>query len=198
MAEFNEARPRILGALLSVVSQAMRRYPDVKLESLPRMADFATWSVAAESSLGWPAGTFLKVYEANRAEAQNRAVESSPVGALIVDLAEREEWSGTATELLGRLREEADSDEERQLPKNASTLSNMLSRITPNLRSFGVLVVRDRQGNGGRRMIHITKKTVSSVSPSAESPVTKGKVRPISDAEMARLELEFDALEAAS
>ena len=190
LAEFNEARPRILGALLSVVSQAMNRYSDVKLDTLPRMADFAQWSVAAESSLGWPEGRFLKVYEANRAEAQNRAVESSPVGALIVDLAEREEWSGTATELLSRLREDADTDEERQLPKNASTLSNMLNRITSNLRSFGVLVVRDRQGKGGRRMLHITKKTVSAVSPSAENPVTGGKTRTISEAEMARFELE--------
>ena len=102
--------------------------------------------------------------------------------------------------MLGRLREEADTDEEKQLPKNASTLSAMLSHITPNLRSFGVLVVRERQGNGGRRMIHITKKTVSSVSPSAKKESANavqelgGKtVRTISEAELARLQLALEA-----
>ena len=45
---FVEAHPRILGALLSAVSTAIKNRSKVKLERRPRMADFAEWIVAAE------------------------------------------------------------------------------------------------------------------------------------------------------
>jgi hypothetical protein len=40
-AEFEQERPRILGALLDAVASGSRVLPDVKLDRLPRMADFA-------------------------------------------------------------------------------------------------------------------------------------------------------------
>lgn len=52
---FELAHPRLLGALLDVVSEAMRREPEVKLEQLPRMADFARWIAAAAPAFGWDA-----------------------------------------------------------------------------------------------------------------------------------------------
>ena len=39
-ARFEKARPRILGALLDALVVGLRRLPDVKLDRLPRMADF--------------------------------------------------------------------------------------------------------------------------------------------------------------
>src|SRR5262249_48386394 len=68
-AEFEEARPRILGALLDVVAGALRELPAVKLPRHPRMADFAVWATAAETALGWERGSFLKAYSGNRAES---------------------------------------------------------------------------------------------------------------------------------
>jgi hypothetical protein len=49
---FEAARPGILGALLDAVAAAIREAPNVRLPMLPRMADFAEWSVAAERGLG--------------------------------------------------------------------------------------------------------------------------------------------------
>jgi hypothetical protein len=40
-AAFYERRPRILGALLDAVTHGLRDLPHVKLDGLPRMADFA-------------------------------------------------------------------------------------------------------------------------------------------------------------
>ena len=58
-ANFDKVRPRVLGALLNGVSEALRNHPTVTLDSKPRMADFAVWSVAAEPALGWEPGKFL-------------------------------------------------------------------------------------------------------------------------------------------
>ena len=59
---FEEARPRILGALLGAVSTAMRNIGSVRLDSIPRMADFCAWAVASESALPWPNGVFIRDY----------------------------------------------------------------------------------------------------------------------------------------
>src|SRR5262245_28650755 len=61
-AEFERVRPRVLGALLTAASAALRNLPHVQLLELPRMADFALWVTAAEPALPWPAGAMLDAY----------------------------------------------------------------------------------------------------------------------------------------
>src|SRR5262249_9225206 len=68
-ARFEAARPRILGALLHAVAVALGRLPSVRIDGLPRMADFTCWAVAAEPALGVPPGSFLAAYRANSADA---------------------------------------------------------------------------------------------------------------------------------
>ena len=43
--KFEIARPRILGALLDAAAQGLRTLPQVRLQRLPRMADFVTLEV---------------------------------------------------------------------------------------------------------------------------------------------------------
>ena len=98
--DFELARPLILGALLDAVSHGLRTLPEVRLERLPRMADFALWATACETAL-WPAGTFLRAYEANRRAAIEGMVEADPVAARVRDImAERTRWTGNASDLL--------------------------------------------------------------------------------------------------
>ena len=85
-AEFERARPRILGALCDAVSVALRRLPDVRLESPPRMSDFATWIVAAEPALPWEAGRFLEAYAANRKAMDDLALDMDRVAAIIIEM----------------------------------------------------------------------------------------------------------------
>jgi hypothetical protein len=54
---FEQARPRILGALLDGVASALVNLPVVAISDLPRMADFAKWITAAEPGLGLAPGT---------------------------------------------------------------------------------------------------------------------------------------------
>jgi hypothetical protein len=141
--EFEEARPRILGALLDAVACGLRNLPTTRLKSCPRMADFATWIVSCEPALGWESGTFLRSYERNRGEANQVSLDGSPIGAAVQEIARIEtKWTGSATDLLQKINEMSDQRAQRQggWPQNGKAVSGQLKRIAPNLRAQGVMV----------------------------------------------------------
>jgi len=84
--DFGEASPRILGAILDIVSGGLQRLPDVDLPRKPRMADFAIWVTACEPSLGLEDGAFMEAYRLNRDEVHQMALASSPVGQAVQEL----------------------------------------------------------------------------------------------------------------
>lgn len=160
--DFELARAPILGSLFDIVVAALRQLPHVELDQLPRMADFALWATAAETSIGLPNGGFLACLRANQDTANLSALESSPVARHLYQLA-REYGNAndggalrlTATDWLGRLNEVA-SDAERKSkswPKAANALSGRIKRIAPNLRRIGVAVEFDQPTRGDRRKL---------------------------------------------
>ena len=153
--DFEVARPAILGALLDALSAALRNVENVPYERLPRMADFTLWSMAAETSLGLEAGTFLATYQGNRDSANDIALEASPVGtAILLFMEDREEWKGAASELLKELNALVNEEmrREQSWPKRANTLSGILKRIAPNLRALGLNFSRG-EGRERRKII---------------------------------------------
>ena len=68
----------ILGALLEAASHGLRTLSGVRLKRLPRMADFALWATACETTF-WPSGTFVRAYDENRKVAIEGVVEADPV-----------------------------------------------------------------------------------------------------------------------
>jgi len=149
-ADFDHARPLIIGALLDVVSGALGRVDSVQLASWPRMADFARFVTAAEPALRWETGAFLKAYYANRGSAHELALDADPVAVALRDLvAAQGLWEGRPTALLDRLGELAGDAIIRQKawPKAAHVLTNRLERLAPNLRSVGIHVEHSRTGN---------------------------------------------------
>lgn len=72
-----EARPIILGALLTGASTALRRLEQTKrryIGRLPRMADFALFAEAAGEAFGWKDGEFIDGY---RATIRTRRVDDA-------------------------------------------------------------------------------------------------------------------------
>jgi len=160
LAEFEAARPAILGALLSAVSGALRALPNVRLTELPRMADFARVGVAVERALNWPDGSFLSAYTGNVGAQNEEALAASPVGEAVQNfLADQSVWSGSASDLLRALdaRREAGKAAPTEWPKNGRALSGQLRRIAPNLRAAGggLDVCFDKAG--ARRLITLRK-----------------------------------------
>jgi hypothetical protein len=171
--DFEQARPRILGALLDAVAAALKNLPAVEQSKVewPRMADFAQWVVAGEKAMGLPSGSFLKAYEQNRADASRAALESSVVVTALLALLKRKGGSfmGTATELLDALATGQDT-RSRNWPKNARALSGQLQRLATNLRAAGVSVEQDRADNRKLWRIKMEMKPATSAArPSASS-----------------------------
>lgn len=158
--EFNKAKPRIIGALLDVLVESLRNRESTKIRNAPRMADFAEWVLAGERKLPWKVGEFLQAFASNEAAAHELAIEASPIGPVLQRLLSKSSfWSGTATELLILLRDEARDREleNRSWPKQPNVLSGMLRRIAPNLRHEGIEIMSGRNGHERGRSITIRK-----------------------------------------
>ena len=158
LAEFEKARPQILGALLDAVSIGLQRLPYTKLDRLPRMADFAIWVTACESAL-WTEGTFMRAYDGNRDEAVDSVIEADTVGSTVRSfMASRTVWTGTATELLVDLFEEVSETVSRAKtwPATPRALSSRLRRVANILRKIGIDISFDREGGARTRTIRIS------------------------------------------
>ena len=144
-AEFDAARPKILGAILDVLSGALRDLPNTTLALLPRMADFAVLIAAAEKHLGWEPGSFAKAYSGNRADAHVMALESSPVGSRVREfvMSRGGAWTGTMDELLREITTLCPRSNEGKpifpdgWPKTAKGMGSSLRRVAPHLRQVG-------------------------------------------------------------
>jgi hypothetical protein len=151
-AEYEQIRPRLLGALLDALAGILDRLPAMRLDRLPRMADFALLGVATEKALGWPKGAFLHAYADNRQSAHTIALESSPIVPPLVELANAvEEWTGIASELLDELVRRAGDKvtKRRDWPAKPRGLTGILRRLLPALRSIGVSITFGaRRGKG--------------------------------------------------
>ena len=104
---FEEVRPKILGALLDATVKGVERLPNIRLDQLPRMADFARWVVACEPAL-FPEGPFMAAYTANRDGANAAMVEGNPLANAVRTLMDEQEskaWEGTASDLYNKLKE---------------------------------------------------------------------------------------------
>jgi len=159
--EFELVRPMVLASLLDAVSLALRNVNTVKLDDMPRMADFAKWVVAAMPALGVNPNDFLDAYGGNIQDIHGLVLESTPVAKAIMILASEipdgDEWVGTATELLDKLSVEVGDIAQRRKdwPKSPRVLGAILSRLAPNFRAIGIDIIRDR--GSGERLICIRK-----------------------------------------
>jgi hypothetical protein len=150
-SEFEAERPRILGVLLDAVAKGLAMLPQTRLDKLPRMADFALWATACETTL-WPSGTFWSAYCGNRDEAVDSVIEADPIADTVrTMMTTRTVWTGTASDLLGALSETAGERvaKAKTWPDSPRALSGRLRRAATFLRRAGINVVFDnREGHG--------------------------------------------------
>lgn len=137
---FDAAAPGILALLLDGLATAQRLLPDLKLDRLPRMADFARLACAAAPAFGWSKADMLAALDTNRADAVSTVIEADPIAVAVRDIAEAGAWEGTATDLLDviRLKVSPEMQRERGFPKDGARLSTRLKRVAPALRRAGV------------------------------------------------------------
>jgi hypothetical protein len=155
-----EARPRILGGLFDAIAGALGRLPAVEEDtrSLPRMADFALFAEALSRAIGREPGAFLKVYQANRHDANETLLDGNLLADVVRELARQGEWKGTAAQLLERLNAIAgERAKSKYWPKDATRLSGSLRRLAVSLRTVGVDVrsTRNTRDKSRTRLLSI-------------------------------------------
>lgn len=140
LRDFNADAPAIFGAILTALAVCVTTHEHVKLDPMPRMADFARWAHAGLSTLGFQSNDFLDAYQANQDAGLRLGLDSSPVGrALVTFMENRHEWRGTASELLQALvGVEGVDHRSKQWPRTPRALSAALTRLGPALRSSGI------------------------------------------------------------
>ncbi len=141
-AAYETARPHALGALLDLTARVLEVLPTIRIDDLPRMADYARILAALDQICGW---NTLASYTAAAAEANRAVLESHPVAQAVIDLIGRGgAWSGTAGQLLDRLTPERPPQD---WPRTAKGMSSALTRLAPALRQHGIAIERpDKRG----------------------------------------------------
>ncbi len=136
--------PAILGGLLDLFADALARLPEVSIDpkELPRMADFAHLGEAMHRAQGGAPGEWLALYEAHRADAVRRVVDSSPVAQACIEFVESGgRHAGTVKSLLEVLNARAGMglvERGDYWPRSPRGLGDALRRVAPALRQIGI------------------------------------------------------------
>ena len=132
-------------------------YGKVRLERMPRMADFCRWAVACEGAY-WPPGTFMATYDDAQASATEDVLEASPIGPGLRQLLEKSpSFDGTATELLHRLNaHRQDEKSPRGWPSTGAVTGKQLTRLAPSLRKLGYTAELRRTKRGNLWRLDVT------------------------------------------
>ena len=148
---FADSQAKIVGALLDQFVAALGVLGRVEIADAdkPRMVDFAYLGEAVYQANGIEAGAFVTCYRAMRQKGVHRTIESSPVGLALLTFLESQPsgWNGKMIELLGLLQPFKPTGE-ANWPKSAKAMGDALRRLSPALRTLG-LVCKASQKVGG-------------------------------------------------
>lgn len=175
--EFEKIKPQVLGYILDILSKAIQIKSTLKLDKLPRMADFAEWGEAISQVMGYPPNSFLEAYAENRNEQNIIAVNENRVGSLLHKyIQELEGQLGPITnvnfepqtlymELIRFAEDNNIGIRDRQFPKNAATLVKKIKTIIPNLKAaYGIIVTIGRNTTDNTSVITICRKESKTVT----------------------------------
>jgi hypothetical protein len=155
------ALPQALGAVLDLVSAVLKALPDVRVEDLPRMADFARVLAALDHVTGWQT---LPTYRAKIADMSMTLIEGNAFAQALYRLVTTPaydggdppaHWEGTAGELLAALHEvcRRAAIPIAELPENVQALGVRLSQVSPSLRKVGIDIRRGARSGRRRPLI---------------------------------------------
>ena len=155
---FDSNKPLIFGAILDMISTAMKNYPMIELESTARMADFNKWVLAAEEHLGVPLGTFTRAYNNLREDIDEDLIGENNFIQFLESLLETEStWEGCATQLFEQMEHFRKSKGllSREWPKSNAEVSKGLNRLTSLLERRGIFFERAKENR--KRVLRLWK-----------------------------------------
>jgi hypothetical protein len=148
--DFQRILPYLLGYIFDLLVKILARMGEVKLEELPRMADFAEMGELISWCLGYPEGQFIEAYNRNIGQTNEEVVNSNLVATAIVFVLNKQMvLAGKAGELNAYFNDLASKNAEignlvrnRWWPKTPRGFSNRITEIEPNLKEVGISIKR--------------------------------------------------------
>jgi hypothetical protein len=173
MAAFNAERPAIMGVLLDSVAHGLKQYSQTRLDSLPRMADFALWGSACEGAL-WKPGTFMGAYAANITSGIENIIEADLVAGAVMEFMGtiKGEVVMSPAALLATLSERVGEKTAKHSdwPKTPRKLTGQLTRIATAVRKMGVEISRPKRDSHQRLVRLAWQPENGGETPSQPSP----------------------------
>ena len=171
LRDFEEARPRILGALFDGISAMLRNRKGLRLKGGPRMFDSAIAVTAAEEGVGFPKGAYLTAIQENQVASHTAALIAHPIGRVMwrhfVENGNTP-FEGTSTAFLKEIERSATEAERRARywPDSPETVANALKELAPSLLAAGFEVEKFRTARSRLIRIEYEYQIDSSQNPS--------------------------------
>ena len=172
--QFERDKPDILSAIFTILSKAIGYLDTIENEiEIPenvRLRDYALYSCAITKAMGHDPNRFLDIYLKTFEEKDYKAIESNPLGAVLIQLMGVEpSFIGTPDELLGRLQifiQERAITVGYGFPHDAKSLGTHLAKIEKNLKAIGIDYIHKRSNGVRTYVIGNTRfKTNSNIKP---------------------------------
>jgi hypothetical protein len=183
-AQWHQLHPHLFGALLDLAASVKAVSSTLRLESSPRMADFALVLAAVDKVLGT---TGIARYAEQATTMATDSLDSEPF-LVALQTALPAEFEGTGAELLVAVKPaEDDWRAPRGWPSGGRQVTTLLRRNAPALRSARWMVTdlgKDNKGHAIRWLLRrpeITRISTSPCSPSSSVQVNAlsgGEVEP--------------------
>ena len=174
-SSFEKERPNILGAIFNILSKAMEIYPTIKLNKLPRMADFFRWGYAIAKAMNGQGDKFLQEYKSNHSIQNIEAINADTVAYLLVEFMKfKFEWNGRISELLRVLQDEAVNHginpKSKNMPQAPNNLSRRIKAVMSNLDAVGITFEFDKRHSDGTHIIIRNDNSISPLPPYEVNP----------------------------
>ncbi len=141
--EFEKLKPELLGYIFDTLSKSIQIKETIKLQDLPRMAEFALWGEAIARALNYEPLRFINAYYENIGRQNIEALEANQLGQALIKLfdelgdSHQTEWYSSTAECLVKLNEIAGKNnmntDSRSWPKSTNSFSRSINRIRSNL-----------------------------------------------------------------
>ncbi|MCA9359936.1 hypothetical protein KC850_02765 [Candidatus Kaiserbacteria bacterium] len=160
-SRFEEVKPRLLGAMFTALSKAMKvNSEEIELSDsyVPRLADHYEWCKRVMVALELNPNDYAIAYRSNMDIQNEEAIESSALAQVIVQLMnDEEEIKKTPSDLLIEIKIQAGAlalDTGTGIPRSCEWLWKRMRQIEVTLSNVGIGIERTRERG---RMIRIFK-----------------------------------------
>jgi len=179
--KFSQVKGLLLGGLFTTLSETLRVVSTLSLKRKPRMADYAKYAVAAANALGYSSDEFLSAWADNVNRQNQAAIESSPVAQVVLEFMEnRQEWSGSSTELHDELKKLAEKAKLKVggrggFPESSSWLWRKIKQVRPNLIALGVEASHDENNTSSVIELVNTSKDGKNTATTSDAAIAGSK-----------------------